>query len=84
MRRDVIDRQVKLMQSAGLDAILSSSPENFAYVTGFLSPTQQLMQPRKAAGARSRCTRICDRRFRSCGAPPPAWDRSSVRSAADQ
>jgi Xaa-Pro aminopeptidase len=48
MRRDVIDRQVKLMQSAGLDAILSSSPENFAYVTGFLSPTQQLMRWRHA------------------------------------
>jgi Xaa-Pro aminopeptidase len=48
MRQDVIDRQVKAMKQAGLDAILSSSPENFAYVTGFLSPTQPLMRWRHA------------------------------------
>ncbi|MEJ0069833.1 MAG: Xaa-Pro peptidase family protein [Pseudomonadota bacterium] len=44
----MIDRQVKAMKQAGLDAILSSSPENFAYVTGFLSPTQPLMRWRHA------------------------------------
>jgi Xaa-Pro aminopeptidase len=48
MRQDVIDRQVTAMKQAGLDAILSSSPENFAYVTGFLSPTQPLMRWRHA------------------------------------
>ncbi len=48
MRRDVIDRQVALMRKTGLDAILSSSPENFAYVTGFPSPTQHLMRWRHA------------------------------------
>ncbi len=36
------------MQEAGLDAIVSISPENFAYVTGFLSPTQPLMRWRHA------------------------------------
>jgi Xaa-Pro aminopeptidase len=36
------------MQHAGLDAIVSISPENFAYVTGFLSPTQPLMRWRHA------------------------------------
>ena len=48
MRQDVIDRQTQAMRSRGWDAILSSSPENFAYVTGFLSPTQPLMRWRHA------------------------------------
>jgi Xaa-Pro aminopeptidase len=48
MRQDVIARQVRAMQGAGLDAIVSISPENFAYVTGFLSPTQPLMRWRHA------------------------------------
>ena len=34
MRQDVIARQVRAMKDAGLDAVLSISPENFAYVTG--------------------------------------------------
>jgi Xaa-Pro dipeptidase len=48
MRQDVIARQVGAMKEAGLDALLSVSPENFAYVTGFLSPTQPLMRWRHA------------------------------------
>lgn len=48
MRRDIIDRQVEAMREAGLDAILSCSPESFAYVTGFPSPTQNLMRWRHA------------------------------------
>src|SRR3954465_8545043 len=48
MRQDVIARQVRAMKDAGLDAMLSISPENFAYVTGFLSPTQPLMRWRHA------------------------------------
>jgi len=48
MRQDVIARQVRAMKDAGLDAVLSISPENFAYVTGFLSPTQPLMRWRHA------------------------------------
>jgi Xaa-Pro dipeptidase len=48
MRQDVIERQVRAMRAAHLDAILSCSPENFAYVTGFLSPTQPLMRWRHA------------------------------------
>jgi Xaa-Pro dipeptidase len=48
MRQDIIDRQARAMKAAGLDAILSCSPENFAYVTGFLSPTQKLMRWRHA------------------------------------
>jgi ectoine hydrolase len=48
MRQDVIARQVRAMAEAGLDAIVSISPENFAYMTGFLSPTQPLMRWRHA------------------------------------
>ena len=48
MRQDVIARQVAAMKDAGLDAILSISPENFAYVTGFLSPTAPIMRWRHA------------------------------------
>src|ERR1700674_4488531 len=48
MRQDVIDREVRAMRDAGLDAIVSCSPENFACVTGFMSPTQPLMRWRHA------------------------------------
>jgi Xaa-Pro aminopeptidase len=48
MRQDVIARQVRAMRDAKLDAVVSISPENFAYVTGFLSPTQPLMRWRHA------------------------------------
>src|SRR5207302_4594191 len=48
MRQDVIERQVLAMRTAGLDAIVSMSPENFAYLTGFLSPTAPIMRWRHA------------------------------------
>src|SRR3954454_18358654 len=48
MREDVIARQVAAMRGAGLDAVVSVSPENFAYVTGFLSPTAPIMRWRHA------------------------------------
>jgi Xaa-Pro dipeptidase len=48
MRQDVIAQQVTAMRAAGLDALVSISPESFAYVTGFLSPTQPLMRWRHA------------------------------------
>jgi Xaa-Pro aminopeptidase len=48
MRQEVIARQARAMKEAALDAVVSMSPENFAYVTGFLSPTQPLMRWRHA------------------------------------
>src|SRR6266446_3688403 len=48
MRQEVIAREVRAMREAGLDGLISISPENFAYVTGFLSPTQHLMRWRHA------------------------------------
>src|SRR6202163_2826986 len=48
MRQDVTAREIAAMRDAKLDALISVSPENFAYVTGFLSPTQPLMRWRHA------------------------------------
>lgn len=48
MRQEVIKRQIQAMKQQGWDAILACSPENFAYVTGFMSPTQPLMRWRHA------------------------------------
>ncbi|MCL2430824.1 MAG: aminopeptidase P family N-terminal domain-containing protein, partial [Alphaproteobacteria bacterium] len=48
MRQDIIARLVRAMREAGLDATVAISPENFAYLTGFLSPTQPLMRWRHA------------------------------------
>jgi Xaa-Pro aminopeptidase len=48
MRQDVIKRQMQAMRERGWDAMLACSPENFAYVTGFMSPTQPLMRWRHA------------------------------------
>jgi ectoine hydrolase len=48
MRQDVIARQVAAMRDRNLDAVVSISPENFAYVTGFVSPTAPLMRWRHA------------------------------------
>jgi Xaa-Pro aminopeptidase len=48
MRQDIVARQVNAIRAAELDAIVSVSPENFAYVTGFLSPTAPIMRWRHA------------------------------------
>ncbi|MBI4195119.1 MAG: aminopeptidase P family protein [Betaproteobacteria bacterium] len=48
MRKEIVDRQVKAMREAGLDAMISCSPENFAYLTGFVVPSQPLIRHRHA------------------------------------
>ena len=48
MRRDTIQRQQGAMKAAGLDLLISISPENFAYSTGFVVPSQPLMRWRHA------------------------------------
>jgi Xaa-Pro dipeptidase len=48
MRKEIVDRQVKAMQTSGLDAMISCSPENFAYLTGFVVPSQPLIRHRHA------------------------------------
>ena len=48
MRADVMPRLLPAMKQAGLEAVVAISPENFAYLSGFLSPTQPLMRWRHA------------------------------------
>jgi Xaa-Pro dipeptidase len=48
MRKEIIDRQVAAIKTAGLDAIIACSPENFAYATGFVVPSQPLIRHRHA------------------------------------
>lgn len=48
MRKEIVERQVKAMRTAGLDALISCSPENFAYLTGFVVPSQPLIRHRHA------------------------------------
>lgn len=48
MRKEIVDRQVAVMKGMGLDAMISCSPENFAYLTGFVVPSQPLIRHRHA------------------------------------
>lgn len=48
MRAEIVERQVKAMRASGLDAMISCSPENFAYLTGFVVPSQPLIRHRHA------------------------------------
>lgn len=48
MRSDILAQQAKAMAESGLDAIISCSPENFAYTTGFVVPSQSLIRHRHA------------------------------------
>ena len=49
MRMDVIERLRAAMDDAEMDVLITMSPENFAYVTGFVVPSQPLMRWRHAA-----------------------------------
>lgn len=44
----IIAKQRKAMEERGLDALVASSPENLAYTTGFVVPSQRLMRWRHA------------------------------------
>src|SRR5918997_6481853 len=48
MRKEIVQRQVHAMRESGLDAMISCSPENFAYLTGFVVPSQPLIRHRHA------------------------------------
>ncbi len=48
MRADIIGRQIGAMKEQNLDAMISCSPENFAYATGFVVPSQPLIRHRHA------------------------------------
>jgi Xaa-Pro dipeptidase len=48
MRAEIVAKQVGAMAEYRLDAILCASPENFAYTTGFVVPSQPLIRHRHA------------------------------------
>lgn len=48
MRGEILNRQVDAMKRHGLDAMISCSPENFAYAAGFVVPSQPLIRHRHA------------------------------------
>ena len=48
MDQDIIAKQRTVMQEQGLDALIASSPENLAYTTGLVVPSQLLMRWRHA------------------------------------
>ncbi len=48
MRTEIVQKMKTAMAQHGLDAIVTSSPENFAYVTGFVVPSQALIRHRHA------------------------------------
>jgi Xaa-Pro aminopeptidase len=48
MRPEIVARLVKSMAAAGLDAVVAVSPENFAYLSGFVVASQSLMRWRHA------------------------------------
>jgi len=48
MRMEILARQAAAMKEHGLDAMISCSPENFAYAAGFVVPSQPLIRHRHA------------------------------------
>lgn len=48
LRTEILVRQAGAMREHGLDAIVSCSPENFAYAAGFVIPSQPLLRHRHA------------------------------------
>jgi Xaa-Pro dipeptidase len=54
LRDSVIAREREEMTAAGLDALVAISPENFAYTTGFVVPSQPLMRWRHNAAVVAR------------------------------
>lgn len=48
MRREIVSKLQDLMERIKLSAVVTSSPENFSYLTGFVVPTQQLIRHRHA------------------------------------
>lgn len=48
MRAEIVTRMTEAMEPEGLDAMIAVSPENFAYVAGFVVPSQLLMRWRHA------------------------------------
>lgn len=49
MNQDILDKCVQAMEAEDLDGLIAMSPENFAYVAGFIVPSQPVLRWRHAA-----------------------------------
>jgi Xaa-Pro aminopeptidase len=49
MRAEIVKKVSDAARKAGLDAVIAVSPENFAYLSGFVVPSQPLIRHRHAA-----------------------------------
>ena len=49
MRQEIVEKVSAAARNAGLDAVIAISPENFAYLSGFVVPSQPLIRHRHAA-----------------------------------
>lgn len=54
MNQDIIDKCAAALEEEDLDAIIAMTPENFAYVTGFIVPSQPVLRWRHAAAVITR------------------------------
>jgi Xaa-Pro aminopeptidase len=48
MRQEIVERQRRIMAENGLDALVAMSPENFAWTSGFVVPSQPILRWRHA------------------------------------
>src|SRR5258708_35254955 len=48
MRKAIVTKLRNMMAQLRLEAVVTSSPENFGYLTGFVVPTQALIRHRHA------------------------------------
>jgi Xaa-Pro dipeptidase len=49
VNQDIIEKCVQAMEAEDLDGLIAMSPENFAYVAGFIVPSQPVLRWRHAA-----------------------------------
>lgn len=48
MRIAIVEKITRVLRAEGVDAVVTTSPENFAYLTGFVVPTQPMIRHRHA------------------------------------
>lgn len=58
MNKDIVDKLVEAMGREDLDAVVAMTPENFAYVVGFVVPSQPVLRWRHAAAVVTRDARV--------------------------
>ena len=58
MNADIIEKVAAATEGADLDAIVAMTPENFAYLTGFVVPSQPVLRWRHAAAIVTRDAKV--------------------------